>query len=63
MEKPKVEEPPAPIEPPVLKPNRSSFGSTYIDEASINQIEELLSQGQLSRMLKRLEEDIQGKAQ
>lgn len=46
-----------------MKPHRSSLANKYIEESSIIHIEELLSEGQLQKMLKRLEEDIQGKSQ
>lgn len=38
MEKPKVEEAPVQPEPPVLKENHSSFGNSYLDETSVNEI-------------------------
>ena len=64
MERPKMEEEPQKqIEQPELKPQKSSFINNYVTESSISQLEELLSEGQLSKMMKRLEEDIQGASQ
>jgi hypothetical protein len=64
MERPKVEEEvPEQVEQPPAKQQRSSYASNYIDNSSIVQIEEMLSEGQLEKMLRRLEEDIQGLSQ
>lgn len=61
MEKPKAEEDiPGKMEQPPLKSGKSQFHNSYIAESSISQIEELLGEGQLANMLKRLQEDIQG---
>ena len=64
MERPKMEEESQKqIEQPELKPQQSSFVNNYVTESSVSQLEELLSKGQLSKMMKRLEEDIQGTSQ
>jgi hypothetical protein len=63
LERPKaVEEPPREEEAPALNPQKSGFANKYLEESSILHLEELLSDSQLTKMLHRLEEDLQGQS-
>lgn len=61
LERPRVDEGPK-EEIPVLKPQKSGINNKYLEESSILHLEELLSDNQLTKMLNRLEEDLQGQS-